>query len=206
MLKNDVVMEGAGEQTAASGVGAGGGEGAALLAQTEAARGLNSYSRGGSSRTETVTIMNTGSATAGNSSSSSSSNPASATTREVEVQLLIQPTQQPQQQQEKEKEHHHRHHHQQQQQQLVLLQQRLQRIRLVCEPLLPLGLCRQLVRLSLDWCKCDVLTLQLPLVSAMQSCSSLEHLSLVGYQGDVEEVRGRGGGRFYSEGLARVKL
>ena len=142
----------------------------------------NDSSSSSSSSSKTTEFAST-QANAGSSS-------CSTVAGEGELQLqMLQPPQRPIQQQQQQEGQED-----QDQQQLALLQQRLQRLRLVCDPLLPLDLCRQLVKLCLDWCKCDVLSLQLPLVAAMQSCSRLEHLSLVGYQGDVEEVRGGGAG------------
>ena len=72
------------------------------------------------------------------------------------------------------------------------LTQQLQQLQLnvkgVCQPLLPLGLSKQLVKLSIDWCKFEMGQLQEPLLAALMNCCRLELLSLVGYQGQVDQV------------------
>jgi hypothetical protein len=64
----------------------------------------------------------------------------------------------------------------------------LQGLQLAATPLLLPQLAAPLQGLHLDWCKVEAATLQPHLLATLRCCSSLRSLSLIGYQGDIEEV------------------
>jgi hypothetical protein len=60
------------------------------------------------------------------------------------------------------------------------------------QPLLSPDFCQNLRNLGLDWLKVEPARLQAGLARGLRGCGWLKRISLAGYQGDVDEVRGGG--------------